>query len=132
MLPWAMPTMPLASLSPSPVVRDDAHHDADGRAGQRHRERALGALREQPSMRASPMRVSRRIWLVATATTKAQKPAKSGERPSTRKYTSTAGPASRCRSRRSTAPSRGSSARDSTGSPRREASKWTITPTATK
>ena len=42
-----------------------------------------------------PIRVSRRTWLVTSEATSAQKPAKSGERPSTRNQTRSAGPTSR-------------------------------------
>ena len=84
------------------------------------------------SARASPMRVPRRTHDSANEATSAQNPANIGDRPSTSNHTSTAGPTSRCASRRSTAPSRGSSARESTGRFWRIASKWTITPTAMK
>ena len=132
MFPPEIPRIPLASLRPSPVadttpttIPTVAQASATGMA-------LLAASTRIDVMRPSPMRVSLRTQLAATPATRAQKPANMGERPSAMKYTSTAGAVSRWRSRLITAPSRGRSARDMTGSPWRFASKWTITPTATK
>ena len=80
-----MPTMPLASLSPRPLtdttpttIPTVAHASATGMAFCALSTRIRNASR-------GPMRVSDRRQLVTTATTSAQKPAKSGERPSKRK-----------------------------------------------
>ena len=127
-----MLTMPPASLSPSPVA-DTTPTTMPTVAQASATGIALCALSASTArILAGPMRVSRRSWLMTKAATRAQKPAKSGERPSTRNQTSTAGPTSRWKSRLRTAPRRGSSLRGSTGSPTRAASKCTMAPTATK
>ena len=132
MFPPEIPRIPLASLRPSPVadttpttIPTVAQASATGMA-------LLAPSTRIDIMRPRPMRVSLRTQLAATPATRAHQPANMGERPSTMKYTSTAGAASRWKSRLSTAPSLGSSTRDMTGSSSRAASKWTIPPTATK
>ncbi len=84
-LPPARPTIPVASLSPSPVVLTTpttmptvAQASATGIAAW-----ALSARIART--RASPIRVSRRTHDSANAAISPQKPANSGERPSTRK-----------------------------------------------